>query len=522
MKRFSFLVHSFLLATLCTNVNALCFYDRPAHGADKTTAASRPTYDFFKGIDVFSGWEVQLPGETLFPKKDFIPYAEQDHAEPDPISGKATASCKVVFSRLTAFGAAKSDAIPLTGSTAFFQGTSLFSAAAMESLQTHLSYTYGAKLHLGSERSIYTADLLAGTLRFSQAVSRLKDPRLSPGTALRRPVELECGMAPELPTRSSAPSGPALSLRLSPALQQNGLPSLEAAYTSAQEPILSVYSSFSSHTLAAGNFCVTGGLFHFGNEGGTGWMAKNARFPESSFAAVEIAGSFTFPLFRTITNVGIHGAPFGKSSCWVKTQESLSLGPFFLGVSCFFCDEPLYTANGTVLRTTKQFLANMQYAFPAGPSLLRSGILFLVEFRLPTVHTGTPQRNSSGEEQAIYKCRADASLQLSHSTLSAHATFSYDGESEETAAAAGAHLSHSFKKASAGCTFSSEWSGTKVSYSGNASLSSVKNDLSTALSCTVSTKDAVFNSSSTSLSMTFHRSLKKLKFTIKAAFLLTF
>src|SRR5574344_1995705 len=100
MQRFSFLVHSYLLATLCTNVNALCFYDRPAHGAAKTTAASRPTYDFFKGIDVFSGWEVQLPGETLFPKKDFIPYAEQDHAEPDPISGKATASCKAVFSRL--------------------------------------------------------------------------------------------------------------------------------------------------------------------------------------------------------------------------------------------------------------------------------------------------------------------------------------------------------------------------------------------------------------------------------------
>ena len=389
-----------------------------------------------KSIDVYSGIDLTLPSGDLFSDAEFVTYAEQQNADAKDASGspwdstsfRGASSCKIVFTHVTLFGS-----LSLKDST----------LAECKSFDSRITANWGAALSFGQRTTLYSTEILCGNLHFSHAISRLKNPRPSSSSALRRPTALLPGIAPSLPTRSSASTGPALAVRIFPALSQHFLPSIEASYSQSGEWSASISASgritAPAPTLLLPAECtiaVTTGSFLYQDYNPSAWFSDEARFRGDLFPSTECIISIIAPLFRTTNALGINAAPVvtGKvdgdceDNCtsWYRTQNALVIGPFCLGSSFFCADSSAVCSSGNHLTTQRQLQVNPQYTFFIHRAPLRVGLLgeitwnplrsYAIRFDSDFKPTGTLLACNAG-----YRCSSDksdgsfnASVRISH------------------------------------------------------------------------------------------------------------
>lgn len=474
--------------------------------------------DAFKYLDLYTGASIEIPSGALDgDNADFVPYASQSSVGPEEQpSIKSVSSAKLVCSPATVFAAYTTQRFSL-------------SSAEQPSFSDG-SFVWGLSLHASSRFIPCRLDVLAGTLRFSQSSSRLKNPLPSLSSALRRPSPLKPSFTASLPTRSASSTAPALFLSLQPTSHR--LPALQAMYTLAGEWLAGTSATC---TLCNGAVCsagVTGGMFFVENAGSSGWFTTTPRYPRTLQPAVEAACTLTTALFRTTAAFTVHARPYGSWSfdsdrvplnSTLSTNGTIVLGPFALSGVLVRCDGGTVTSDGTVLHTTALYALIPQYTFSVCSNPLRIGLLGELEDR--TTATAAPQ------PYRLFKCRLDTDYRTGTTTLSFHTGTAYSPLESVPTYNTGASCTHRFSALTATLSAATSTAAhipfapdaKKTSSSVTVSAyggSSVR--LSAIARTSFSTADGDFSSGSTAFQLTVSGRVKRVRLSGKVAFLFTF
>ncbi|MGN0730150.1 hypothetical protein [Treponema sp.] len=261
--------------------------------------------------------------------------------------------------------------------TETFHSIASSSPSEFEKLQ---KYRYGVKYRLPLKD--VNMDFLAGTLCFSQGISRLRRPSFYIPGALKEPSLLAPGISPALPSWTSGKTPAAASAVFSPAKRHSVLPTLQFSVLETEEVYASVFKRFSAPFIPSASISFSGGLFEYGRENTTSWFQKQRAFTTEKRAALETEANLVFPHLRISTAAGIHESPFGGNCCWARSQNFILLQDFTLHFFYYIADAPLITADRTESRTKRQAGINPQYTFWFGKTSADTGLLFYTAEKL--------------------------------------------------------------------------------------------------------------------------------------------
>jgi len=473
---------------------------------------------FIHSLILFVSWSLAgaQPAATVCTETEVsLPVCSIQQKGLPAVSIEQSASCRLTLGPFTSFGAAT------LKNTSFAELANLCPSDASSFCDSCASFTksfislltpsWGANLHLGNEKTFCTTDLLVGLLRFSGSFSRLKDPRFSASSAVRRPVSFSPGINPSLPSKTPPSTGPAVALRLAPVVQMNFVPTLECAYFFSGEYLASVSSSFYKERMSitgSATVCMT----TFSGEESSSWFAERPRFSSVKLPAFELDSSLSLPFFHSSSAVGIHADPFGGGVWWFRTHNGVSLGTFYLGTSFFAAGDLFYTADGTCIDTKYQISVNPQYTFSAGKNSVRMGILCAAD-----------TKQSAPTEASVYHFRFETSLRREKMTFSSHAAVSYEVESAKPTYTGGISLHRTTPLLKTTCSAGAQKCGSKSSCSLSASFSGATySAASGGASVSFHLDDNALSATDVSISTSLRGSSRRIKWVGKMVFFITF
>lgn len=394
--------------------------------------------------------------------------------------------------------------------TETFSGIASSSPSEFEQMQ---KYRYGVKCFSATKSA--SAEFLAGTLKFSQGISRLKKPSFYIPGALKKPSLLVPGISPELPSWSGAKTPLSMAVSISPGSRKSVFPSFQFSIFETNEFYASAFKRFSAPLIPNASISFSGGLFEYGRNNSTSWFQKQRYFSEEKRAAAETEANLVFPHFRISGAAGIHESPFGGNFCWARAQSFILLGDFLLHSFYYIADESLITADKTENRIKMQAGINPQYTFWFGKTSASAGILFY------SAERQTAERLPTDFNE--YCAKTAISISSRKCKISSNASLLYSTEKNQKEYSAQIKASKNFKSAAASTSFSykkenphkSTFSFAGAVYPRKTMLSQAGIGFSTAES-----NGTLRHSPSASAS--FKGGGKKIKWSIKTSFLLNF
>lgn len=374
-------------------------------------------------------------------------------------------------------------------------------------------YRYGIKYSAATKFA--ATDFLAGTLRFSQGISRLKQPNFYVPSALKKPSLLAPGISPSLPSWTSGKTPLAAAISISPGNKNSFLPTIQLSVLETKEFYASAFKRFSAPFIPNATISFSGGLFEYGRENSSAWFQKQRFFSTEKRGAAETELNIAFAHFRISGAAGIHESPFGGNFFWARLQNFILLGDFLLHSFYYTADESLITADKTENRIKTQAGINPQYTFWFGKTSVSTGIL------LYSAERQTIEKFPSAFNE--YCAKTALSISSGKCKLSSNAAFIYSTEKNEKEYSAQIKASRNFKSSSTSATFSykKEDSG-KNTFSFTSTVYPKKTMLRQAgIGFSFSEKEGEFKCSPSATTV-FKGGNRKIKWNIKTAFLLNF
>lgn len=233
-------------------------------------------------------------------------------------------------------------------------------------------YTYGLKqsFKLGE----LNVGFLAGTLKYSNSISRLKTPAIACPSPLKSSSTPLPGINPSLPSASATKSSFSWAAVLYPASQECCLPAMQLAVLETGEKYVALYKKTSLPVIPEVLFSFTGAtVFHDCNIG-SGWFQNEKYYRGKEFFSGEFSLSMNWKQFKTSSSSGLYEHPFGGYKLWIRNQSFMTLRNFSLGMYIFNSDEDLLSASGTTTKTFRQIFISPQFRFWAGPGIAALGI----------------------------------------------------------------------------------------------------------------------------------------------------
>lgn len=348
--------------------------------------------------------QIEFHSENAFS----FPVENKSHPDPDSFSFKYSTGAKLTARNVSA--------VYFTGIGA--TDFPALAAAIPHGIDSMQRKRYGAKW--SAQTRIVHADILAGTLLYSQGISRLKTPYITVPSALRKPSLLTPGISPELPSCSSSEKPLSLALSVSPGTQLPFLPTVQIAALETAEVYAGIFKRFSLPFAPSGSLSFSGGLFKFGRENTSSWFQKQQYFQEKKRLALEAELNLSYPGLRIASAAGIHESPFGGGYGWARIQDFILLGDFTLHSFYYIADASLITASKSEPGIRSQLCINPQYIFWLGKTSLNMGIL------LYTAERRTRERIC--ESFSEKKAKAALTVQSGKHTVSTSGTVSRSEE----------------------------------------------------------------------------------------------
>ena len=376
-------------------------------------------------------------------------------------------------------------------------------------------YRYGAQYSLAT-RAV-TAEVLAGTLCFSQGISRLKSPKFTVSSALSKPSSLTPGIAPSLPTWTSSKSDLSAAITLAPAKKASPLPTLQGAYLETGEVYWSAFKRFALPVVPGMSVSLSGGLFETGQDvdSDDSWFVAKRYFTEEKRLAMEGEMNANWAHLRVQAAAGVHESPFGGSYTWARVKDSLLLGPFSLHTFFFAADPQLITVSESYPATRHQVGVNPQCTLWFGKKSLSAGVLGYAGFRQ------TVERIP--EEYNEYKLKAGLSFSTGAFKTTANGNLTRSTQDDYYEGSANLRLTLRLVKFTSTTYFS--WtaeSETKNTYYFSHALYPKKRLLTTLATTMTAVENEGEWDFTPALSLTFKGGGKRLKWTLKGAFQCSF
>ena len=376
-------------------------------------------------------------------------------------------------------------------------------------------YRYGAQYSLVT-RAV-TAEVLAGTLCFSQGISRLKSPKFTVSSALCKPSALTPGIAPALPTWTSSKTDLALAATLEPAKKTSHLPTVQGAYLQTGEVYWSAFRRFSLPFVPGMSVSFSGGLFETGQDvdSDDAWFPAKRYFTEEKRLAMEGEMNANWAHLRVQAAAGVHESPFGGNYTWARVKDSLLLGPFSLHTFFYSADAQLITVSESYPATRYQVGVNPQCTLWFGKKSLSAGVLAYAGFRQ------TVERLP--EEYNEYKLKAALSFSAGVLKLAANGTLTRSTQDDYYEGSANLRLTLRLLKFTSTSYFS--WtveSETKNTYYFSQSLYPKKRLLTTLAATMTAVENEGEWDYTPALGLTFKGGGKRLKWTLKGTFQCSF
>lgn len=296
---------------------------------------------------------------------------------------------------------------------------SFFASAKGEGKELFSSINKGASIHTETLFDAYRIYALGGNITYSGAASRLKTPKLTFGSSLKKFSLPKQGLEPSLPTRTSSAKNDSACIKLVP--QKDTLPQIEAAYISNGTLIANSSYEFSTQHIPLLQAGITAGAFTNG-KGTSSWFDKIPRFKESYYPAAELTVSAVTQPLRATCTVAAYKTPFDTSTLFPRTafcsrmQASFISGLFSLSADVFASSSAFITADGTYCHTPLQFSLNPQRIFPFKDYVVRAGVLGAV-----TLETASFFSNGLCPS---YRLRADLSVMRNSSSFVLYSVYS--------------------------------------------------------------------------------------------------
>ena len=276
-------------------------------------------------------------------------------------------------------------------------------------------YRYGAEYSFVTRAVM--AEVLVGTLCFSQGISRLKSPKFTVSSALSKPSPLTPGIAPALPTWTSSTTDLAAALTLEPAQKTSHLPTVQGAYLETGEMYWSAFKRFALPFVPGATISFSGGLFETGQDVDSedAWFPAKRYFTEEKRLAMEGEMNANWAHLRVQAAAGIHESPFGGNYTWARVKDSLLLGPFSLHTFFYAADADLITVSESYPATRYQVGVNPQCTLWFGKKSLSAGVLAYAGFRqtverLPEEYNEYKLKAALSFSSGVFKATANGTL----------------------------------------------------------------------------------------------------------------
>ncbi|MGN0739259.1 MAG: hypothetical protein ACI4LX_03720 [Treponema sp.] len=225
--------------------------------------------------------------------------------------------------------------------------------------------------------------LMAGSLNYSQCISRLKSPSFYKSTS---PFCMPCnfndglGIYTAQKTASEKPVSFAASYKDKKLCFQGAVFTDSNFYFSAScksQPL----DFFKLYTL----FCIT--KFSLEMKKQDGWKLSSRFFTEQSDFAFYAESLISVPFFKTKISAGIFENPFNSVRSFLTAESVFHLSFFSLGAAVFLSDsvftaqkEPFFTISGNEEKTLFQFKINPQFEFITKEGLsFKTGVSFFYD-----------------------------------------------------------------------------------------------------------------------------------------------
>lgn len=219
-------------------------------------------------------------------------------------------------------------------------------------------------------------DVLAGNLKFSGGISRLKTPSFTCPSPQRESSFQITGFTSSLPSSSSSKSIFSWTAALIPKSPEIPLPAMQIAILESGERYGSLYRKFTCHFIPEISFSFTAGTFFHEYSKESGWFQNERYYNESDFLSSEFSALLAWRNFKTLTSIGIYENPFGGTRQWLRNKSSLTAGFFSLGLLFFNADEDIITASGNTPRIGQQIFLSPRFNFKTGKGIFSLGSSF--------------------------------------------------------------------------------------------------------------------------------------------------
>ncbi len=350
---------------------------------------------------------------------------------------------------------------------------------------------WGAQHKFSSKLTFFSAELFAGTLKYSGAASRLKSPAISQArNALSAVVGFSHGLLPSLPSFTSGVYPVSYALSLKKSNRTKNLPEMDFYYSPGNSSAFSVYSSFSSELIPDFSLGFTGGIFSHGFEKTvTSWTLSRMYYPEKMYAAFECEGNITFQSLRFSFCASAFENPYGTLKKCVRTQASFLTDSFSIDGALYFSDPNLIASDGSLENVTFQFYINPKFSVSLVPGTFYFGAYFGEDFLNTKDRLYSPYRNIYGKAGVrFHRKKTDVSFYYSDkiSTLDKSRVTSFRTKFSSVVRRIKTSVSGTYKQEGDKKTYSSAVSlcpqkSSFSSFSFNAEKASSKTELSSSL-----------------------------------------
>ncbi len=244
----------------------------------------------------------------------------------------------------------------------------------------------GLLFHIDEKHFWYDTDILAGNLKFSRSVSRLKKPSLSCPSALASVSLLLPGISPSLPSFSSSKTPDALALSFTPSKRYSFLPGVDFA---ALEDGSWYVSFWEQKTLGSASkivFSYNRCEFVHGGKSSNSWFYSEPFYVQSRYTFCDLElGVKLSNFFVSNTIIGFCENPFAgfaDSYFWERNQTRIKAGSFAFNFAVFNAENAYaILPSGSRLNMKRQIMINPQFAFGLPCGDVKFGTLVQKECR---------------------------------------------------------------------------------------------------------------------------------------------
>ncbi|MCR5217641.1 hypothetical protein [Treponema sp.] len=235
-------------------------------------------------------------------------------------------------------------------------------------------FRWGIESRINQKYLFFDTKILAGFLKHSGAVSRLKSPLPASFSPLKSPLLPSQGITSSLPGLNGSCREFSTAIYFSPGTLSRHFPSIQAAFIPHKEFFFNLNKNlpfFFKGNLTAG---ITGGLFRHGYKATSQWFLKRLPYKEDYYGAGEILLNINLPAIKSSAAFSIFQNPFGTPAKALTLTDSLILENFTLNALLYFADEDLISASSSQSLTKMELKINPQYLFTIKNAQLNTGL----------------------------------------------------------------------------------------------------------------------------------------------------